>query len=264
MMDIGAANLPNTCIDGMTEVRQAPPTLSGSAFNFNRSQSGFEHTMVYFTIDRSERYIQSLGFDDLWNKPIRIDAHAITDDNSFYCPAPVGSGYIVFGNGGVDDAEDADVVLHEYGHALQDAASDGKYSGDGETGAMGEGFGDYWAYSTHHTGTWGNCFADWDSEGACLRHLNTSKVYPGDMEGEVHADGEIWSRGLRDLYLKLGKTKADTIILGSHFLIVDQPTFSDGLAALVDADKEVYSGANKKAICTVFKARGITAAAACK
>ncbi|WP_237152419.1 M36 family metallopeptidase [Oryzibacter oryziterrae] len=258
MMDISATNVPNSCMNGNAEVRQGPPVQSGSAFNYNRSQAGFEHAMVYFTIDRSERYIKSLGFPDLWNKPIRIDAHGITDDNSFYCPDPTGAGYIVYGNGGVDDAEDADVVLHEYGHALQDAASDGKYSGGGETGAMGEGFGDYWAYSTYHTGKWGDCFADWDGQGKCLRHLNTNKVYPDDIRNEVHADGEIWSRGLRDLFKKLGKTKADTIILDSHYFVPDQPQFADGLAALVAADEEAYGGANKVAICTVFAARGIS------
>jgi len=44
---------------------------------------------------------------------------------------------------------------HEYGHALQHNASQGRYSGNGQKGAMGEGFGDYWAFSVKSGGTYG-------------------------------------------------------------------------------------------------------------
>ncbi|WP_237152420.1 M36 family metallopeptidase [Oryzibacter oryziterrae] len=257
-MDIGVASLPGTCIAQETEVRLAPPSQKTSQFKFNRSQSGFEHTMAYYTLDRNQRYIQSLGFGALWNASIRVDAHAMKADNSFYCASPHGAGYLAFGDGGVDDAEDADVILHEYGHALQDASSGGRYLSGGQAGAMGEGFGDYWAYSTYHSGTWGNCFADWDSQGTCLRRLDKNKKYPRDYVGQVHKDGEIWSRGLRDLYLKIGKEKADKIILKSHFLIATSPNFTKGVAALLDADTALFSGAYKNDICAVFIDRGIS------
>ena len=39
-------------------------------------------------------------------------------DNSFSTDKQDG---IRFGKGGVDDAEDAEVILHEYGHAIQDS-----------------------------------------------------------------------------------------------------------------------------------------------
>ena len=48
-----------------------------------------------------------------------------------------------FGKGGVDDAEDAEVILHEYGHAIHDSQN---FSfATEEAGAISEGFGDYWA-----------------------------------------------------------------------------------------------------------------------
>ena len=46
-----------------------------------------------------------------------VVADAFKDDNSFFSPA---TRKIKYGSGGVDDAEDADVILHEYGHAIQD------------------------------------------------------------------------------------------------------------------------------------------------
>jgi Zn-dependent metalloprotease len=43
----------------------------------------------------------------------------------------------------VDDAEDAEVILHEYGHAIHFAQN---FVFDSEqAGAISEGFGDYWA-----------------------------------------------------------------------------------------------------------------------
>jgi hypothetical protein len=48
-----------------------------------------------------------------------------------------------FGKGGVDDAEDAEVILHEYGHAIH-FAQNFSFASE-EAGAISEGFGDYWA-----------------------------------------------------------------------------------------------------------------------
>ena len=55
-----------------------------------------------------------------------------------------------FGKGGVDDAEDAEVILHEYGHAIQDSQSR-RLRRSEEAGAIGEGFGDYWAATVSRT-----------------------------------------------------------------------------------------------------------------
>src|SRR5262245_23660762 len=53
---------------------------------------------------------------------------------------------LTFGTGGVDDADDAEIILHEYGHAIQDDQIPG-FGEPAEAGAMGEGFGDYFAAS---------------------------------------------------------------------------------------------------------------------
>ena len=63
------------------------------------------------------------------------------------------------------------------------------------------------------------CVADWDSISYtstvphCLRRLDLNLHYPADLNGEVHHDGQIWSRALWDIRQALGHTKADTIIL---------------------------------------------------
>jgi subtilisin-like proprotein convertase family protein len=132
-----------------------PPSATVPMFLFHRNVSGFEEVMAYYHVTHSEEYIQTLGFLNINNRSHRIDAHGFNGaDNSHYVGSPVGTGYMAFGDGGVDDAEDADIILHEYGHSIQDNSTTGKYFGNGnngygnETGAMGEGFGDYWACSS--------------------------------------------------------------------------------------------------------------------
>ena len=71
-------------------------------------------------------------------------------DNSHYSPT---GNWISFGTGGVDDAEDPDVIWHEYGHAIQYSFAAGW--GDGECAALGEGYADYWAASySRWAGQW--------------------------------------------------------------------------------------------------------------
>ena len=72
-----------------------------------------------------------------------------------------------FGKGGVDDAEDAEVILHEYGHAMMDSMMvPFGYGTSVEAGSIGEGFGDYWAVTVSNVIAPTPdlaCVADWDS-----------------------------------------------------------------------------------------------------
>src|SRR5262249_53181146 len=86
-------------------------------FVFDRSDDGFSETMGYYYLDYAERYIQSLGFTNVNNRQQIFSVNRYRQDNSFYSP---NSKEITYGLGGVDDAEDADVIVHEYGHSIQD------------------------------------------------------------------------------------------------------------------------------------------------
>src|SRR4051794_23352512 len=82
----------------------------------------FESGMTYFHVGRTQSYLQHLGFDGTANTAvlaggITANVNTSTDDNSYYDPGDIS---LNFGTGGVDDAEDAEVTVHEYGHAIQD------------------------------------------------------------------------------------------------------------------------------------------------
>lgn len=245
------------------------PTSTSTTFPYLRAADAFEEVMCYYHISRNQEYIQSLGFTGVNNRAIQIDAHGLSGaDNSHYVGSPIGAGYMAFGDGGVDDAEDADVILHEYGHAIQDNQTTGLYFGTGdvgygdETGAMGEGFGDYWAASNTFDQSISNGFdpavvGEWDAVPFGIRRVDGTKHYPQAMVNQVHADGEIWSACLWEMLYAIGKEATDTLVLLSHYYVPPDPTFRDGAEAILAADFTMYAGAHSEEVRSIFVARGI-------
>jgi Zn-dependent metalloprotease len=77
------------------------------------------------------------------------------------------------------------------------------------------------------------------------------------MTGEVHDDGEIWSACLWKVKALLGKKKADTVILESHFYLSQYSDFRDGADAIITAERNLYGGKKTKGLIKIFKDRGI-------
>lgn len=230
--------------------------IDPNGFTYTRSQQGFEDVMCYYFIDMSQRYIQSLGFDDIQNGPLNCDSHGMNGaDNSHYVPS---QNLVAFGEGGVDDAEDADVILHEYGHAIQyDIVSNW---GGGHQPAMGEGFGDYWAgsYSTDVSDYNWEWVFNWDGHNPFWygRILNSSKHYPEDLVGQVHADGEIWSAPWMQIYFDCGRTVTDTNMLLHHYYQGGSATMAEAAAFAMQADLDLYDGLHSGTMNNYFVSRG--------
>jgi len=242
-----------------------------NTFRYTRSQDEFEQVMAYYWITESQRYIQSLGFGST-RRPVNKTAQAVRInqwgvDNSFATDHPKNE--LRFGKGGVDDAEDAEVILHEYGHAIHFAQNFSFASVD--AGSISEGFGDYWAVTVANVVATKlgvpqveplPCVADWDSVSYtstvphCLRRVDRNLHYPADLNGEVHHDGQIWSRALWDIRQSLGHVRADTIILEGQF---DFPGTSmpDLARRTIDAAQRLYGNAAARAVRTAFEGRGI-------
>ncbi len=255
------------------------PNEPSRVYEYDRDDPRFEAVVVYVTIDRAQAYFQSLGFSDsvgaqngIRDFPSLANAHWFESDNSFYS---TGNDAVHFGDGGVDDAEDADIVLHEYGHAVQHDQN--SCWGGGEMGAMGEGFGDYLAASffgdigdATYQASHAACVGDWDavafssSTPPCLRRVDGGKQYPGDLVGQVHADGEIWSAFLWELRGQVGATTADRLVLQHHFGLPCNATMPDAALGLLQADADLNSGANAAAIRAAACARGILSGSDCQ
>lgn len=235
----------------------------GHGYLFNRDDDRFEEVMVYHHVDRTQRYIQSLGFTNVNNRAIAVHAHFMAAANAFYSS---GNRSLHFGDNGsrADTAEDGDVIVHEYGHAvLDDQAPDLSSAGEGD--ALHEGFADYLAAamsaSPGGTGTVGpECIAEWftKSQGRrCLRDLTSTKHYPEDLTGSPHADGELWSATLWQLRRAIGAETFDRIVLESHFFYGPRTQFQDAVLALLLAEQGLHQGRFREAIRSAFVARGI-------
>ena len=99
--------------------------------------------MGYYWITQAQRYIQSLGFKNVNNRQQLLRINQYGGDNSFYRNG-TSKLTITLGKGGVDDAEDAEVIVHEYGHSVQDDQVP-NFGSSPDAGAIGEAFGDYLA-----------------------------------------------------------------------------------------------------------------------
>jgi fungalysin metallopeptidase (M36)/thrombospondin type 3 repeat protein/fungalysin/thermolysin propeptide len=241
-----------------------PPGRDFSAVT--RSNRAFDAAMAYFHIDRMQHYLQSLGFSNVVHRSITVNLHATTEDNSFYSPT---TGALNFGDGGVNDAQDADVISHEYGHAMQDSQVAG-FGVNTEGGTLGEGFGDYWqaAISAQqgHADVFNTCFAEWDTSAVsddelpCLRRLDNQWTVAQAVQQcggrEIHCVGQAWANLLWTIRKQLGATVADRMILQSQFSYAIESGFRDAALALLFADQQLNGGANRTFLLDLLSARG--------
>ncbi len=147
------------------------------------------------------------------------------DCNAFYNGSSIN--FYAAGNGCNSLANVADVVYHEYGHGI----NDNYYQSFGQwfqNGAMNEGYADVWGYSVTENPLLGVGFDDTDPTVTIRRYDIDRKVYPVDIVGEVHADGEIIAGAWWDTYLNLNNDMALTMDLFAGAYPGLQATVSNG------------------------------------
>lgn len=268
-------------------------TASGDSMAYPKEDPRFEEVMAYYWMDWSARNIHDLGFNTTMDFQIPVWLHdqpAVF--NAFYAgpgtgaptdPTAVGdnhgqgihfgwhapAGAIVGSSAGIrgfaDAAEDAEVIIHEYGHAVLDNAVPG-FPG----GSMHEGWADYWAASQLSRVSGGHfdaCIAEWfthylgmpanATQPACLRNLeNDLGFYYGQPSN--HYWGQVWSGALWDLRNELGPLEMERFALEAiHYLPVEG-SFHAGAEALLIADSQLYGSAHSRLIVEEFASRNVT------
>ncbi len=236
----------------------APSTTSDGMWTAKRGDNAFNDAMTYFHVDQNQRYIQSLGFTGATGiqfVSISADSDGVGGaDNSFFSS---NGNRISFGHGCVDDNEDAFVILHEYGHAIQFSINNQWVGGD--TGGMGEGFGDYWAGSYKFSTPNGASFRPewafpWDGHNNCWdgRLMNvTSAQYNSNLTYGAHQfvggalSDELWSTPLFQSLITLtqmgvARSEVDRLILQAHFGLGSAVRISEMAQAIVNSAQMLY------------------------
>lgn len=211
---------------------------------FDRDDNAFEATNVYYHVDASMRYLnETLGIavrPTLYTTGVRCDPSGLNNaDNSWY----IGSAQrLAWGDGGVDDAEDSDVVHHELGHGLHDWITGGGLS---QNQGLSEGCGDYWAASYNRSlGDWTSSdpqyfwVFNWDGHNQFWggRSCGVSTTWAPNLSGGIHTQGQVWSTSMMQVWDAIGRIKTDKIFW-------EGIAMTNGSANQNDAANAVYQAA---------------------
>jgi hypothetical protein len=252
-----------------------PAYSTQNSFFYNRHDDQFEQVMGYFWVNQAQEYLQSLGFGSefraILDLPFEVKIDQYGGDNSYQTDKPF---RIRLGKGGVDDAEDAEVIVHEYGHAVHQSQVPG-YGQSLDAGSIGESFGDYLAVTVGldaaddygwPVGAEEACPMDWDATSYtnaphCIRRFDRNLTL-ADRRGEVHFDGQIWSRALWEIrqdYVGLGFTTEDwdTTYILSQFDYAPDTSFQDAAETTYQAALDRDGQPAADAVKARFAERGI-------
>ena len=268
------------------------------SWEFNREQATVQ---AFYYVNRFHDWLGSLGFTDgAMEGADRVLVQALDgaagpgglpnaahrNNANMYTPpdgqSPVMQMYL-FTTRDVHGGDDAAIVYHEYTHGLTnrlvtDAGGRGALTSP-QSGAMGEGWSDYFAmdflvehgYQPDAPDPDLTLGAYTDGEGTPQREQaidcpvgSTAPRCPGggftyDDFGaigdgpDVHRDGEIWSQTLWDLRTALGAATARRLVLEALSLSPPEPSFLDVRNAILLAG----GSAHRDAIWQVFAARGM-------
>lgn len=188
-------------------------SLSGDSLLSMDDAATIRELSAYHNVNRIHDHMASWlpGFDGLnFSLPTLVDIEGSC--NAFYTPGSPSINFYSEGDGCNAFSLVSDVVFHEYGHGINDlfyASQGGAFT----NGGINEGYADFWAISLTENPVLGEgCYMA--SEDFFIRRYDVNpKVYPQDLVGQVHADGEIICGAWYDTHLLMGADWSETLSL---------------------------------------------------
>ena len=257
----------------------APPTTTTDFF-YNAKQRSFLNVMAYYYIDRLVMFLRGFGipaFNNAVTDPINVDPQGLSgSDNSHFVPTGTDAPYIAFGEGGVPDASDPGVIVHEYGHALHHYML-----GSHSNGSYEEGFNDFLAacwldrFNEHQFQR--ESVFPWDNNAAInwgpKRRVDLPERFDDhSFDGYgMYLQGDVHATALWNVYVHMGgasptadvrRDAADRVIrLYMEMLVIVQNNrpIEDLVNGLITADENLYSGRHRAIIQDAYRRRGLWA-----
>jgi Zn-dependent metalloprotease len=254
------------------------PTFTATAnpgtntYSFN-SSANIRELSAYYHVNIVHDYMKTKfpAFTSMDN-PLQtnVDLTAGTC-NAFYNGTSIN--FYALGGGCNSMAQVGDVVYHEYGHGINDKF----YTSVGasfDNGGMGEGYADIWALGITANPVLGVGMDVTDPTVFVRRYDINKKVYPVNLVGEVHADGEIIAGCWWDTNLNFGNLQQMMDLYKETFYAaITGPNGTEGqvyVDVLIEAltsddvpanggDNNISNGTpNDNAIVDAFDLHGIT------
>lgn len=238
----------------------APVTSSTGQFNYLRSQDGFEDYNTLYHISRFKHYVDSLGFGQVANYAVEVDPHALNNaDQSFYIHSEK---RIYLGEGGVDDAEDADVIVHEYGHAFINDAIPVLGSATNERAALEEALCDFFAYSYSAAlnTNQDNWVFNWDghNEFWAGRLAVSQKDYTTlSFSGSIYAHTDILVSCLREINQNCGRAVSTSLSVEALFRCNPNTSYRDFAHKMLEVEGLLYNKQYYQQVRSAFVRRAI-------
>jgi uncharacterized protein (TIGR03437 family) len=250
-------------------------------------------TNLFYMVNTAHDYYYGLGFteaagnfqkDNLGRGGISGDAvmaaaqYGGLPNNAAFMPTPDGMapemvmGLFTRGTSRLTDDGDSDydgqVIVHEYGHGVSNRLVGARTSTSClakiQSGAMGEGWSDYFAASFFNNPAMSSYLTGIVTGIRRQSYEGYTFTYEdiGNAGYEVHRDGEIWAATLWDLRKSLGQAVTDQLVMDGLKATPCNPSMIDARDAILAADKATNGGANGAAIWTVFARHGMGYSAA--
>lgn len=257
--------------NGTTPTTTATLTTGTNQFDWGTAANSRE-TSAFYHVNIVHDYMKS-KFPNftLLDNPLETNVDVSGTCNAFYDGSSIN--FYQAGAGCNSFALVADVVYHEYGHGINDKYYQSQ-SSFWLNGAMHEGYADIWAMGITDNPVVGLGNSQSLPDDYIRRYDMDPKVYPQDLIGEVHADGEIIAGAWWDLGLNFGNLQQmmdlyaatyDALITGLdgnegevfvdilvEALLVDDSPLNGG-------DNDITNGTpNDLNIINAFDAHGIT------
>ncbi|MBL4587332.1 MAG: T9SS type A sorting domain-containing protein [Flavobacteriales bacterium] len=201
--------------------------------------------------------------------PTNIDVSGTC--NAFYDGSSIN--FLTAGDGCNSYALVADVVYHEYAHGINDKYYQSQAS-FWQNGGMGEGYADVWGMGITENPILGLGNSQTDPNGFIRRYDINPKIYPQDLVGQVHADGEIIAGAWWDLGQNFGDVQQMIdLYAATYAALITGPDGTEGqvyVDILIEAlqiddspsnggDNDITNGTpNDIDIVDAFDAHGIT------
>lgn len=194
--------------------------------------AGRPHINAYYHVNKMHDFMKPFmpgftGLDESLTTNVDITTNSC---NAFYNGNSINF-YAAAGNCN-SFAEINDIVYHEYGHGINGRFYTSQGLNGMSNGGLNEGYADIWGISVTDDPVLGrNAYVG----GGYIRVYNdTPKVYPEDIQGEVHADGEIIAGAWWDTRLNIGSLDTMTRLFAKS--LYDLPNGPNGTEGVVFHD----------------------------